>query len=418
MSLKNFVRERVLTFPVLVTFLINLAKKSLQISLNEFCKMSDLLCITKQAFSKARKKLSPKTFVLLNRKLIEEYYTDNTYSTWKGYRVIAVDGSDIQLPQILNIKNQFGTAKGRQGPTLAMSKISYAYDVLNKLTLNAQIGRCKDSERALAMNHVEEIQQLDHDKTNDLYLFDRGYPSLGLLFYLSSKKVDFLIRSSECSCLEEIKQVLSRGEDDAIIRLYANDASKKQRKALENQVSGLNTKTAFVDVRVLVVILSTGEKEILLTSLLDSNMYRKEGLKILYGQRWEIEENYKWHKSCFELENFSGHTKLSIEQEIFALVFTANMASLLIQEAEEEIREEHKLKSLKHAYKINKRVAVASLRDRLMRGILDPEIKIPILCQDLKAELKRNLCPVRPNRQFRRQKKLRLKYGCSSRRCI
>lgn len=418
MNLKNFVRERVLTFPVLISFLINLAKKSLQVSLNEFCKMSELACVTKQAFSKARKKLSPKAFVLLNRKLVEECYTDNTYSTWKGYRVIAIDGSDMQLPQIENIKTQFGTAKNHKGSTLAMSKISYAYDVLNNITLDAQISRCKDSERDLAVKHIEEIQKLNHDKTRDLYIFDRGYPSLWLLFYLLNQKVDFLIRTSECLCFQEVKQALSQGENDVIIRLYANEASKKQVKALKSHVPGIDREMAYVDIRVVVVALDTGENEILITSLLDQTIYPKEELKVLYNQRWGIEENYKWHKLCFELENFSGYTKLAIEQEFFALVFTANMASLLIQEAEQEIQEEHKLKPRKHVYKINRRVAIATLKDRLIKGILDPEIDIQVLCQDLKAELKKNLCPVRPNRRFKRPQKLRLKHGCSTRRCV
>ncbi|HSX12422.1 MAG TPA: hypothetical protein VLF61_02930 [Rhabdochlamydiaceae bacterium] len=36
------------------------------------------------------------------------------------------------------------------------------------------------------------------------------------------------------------------------------------------------------------------------------------------------------------------------------------------------------------------RVAIATLKDQLMKGILDPEIEIQALCQDLKAELKKN----------------------------
>jgi hypothetical protein len=71
MNAKDFIRDRVLTFPILILFFINLAKKSLQVSLNGFFKLIDMLpMITKQAFSKARKKLNAYTFVLLNQKLI------------------------------------------------------------------------------------------------------------------------------------------------------------------------------------------------------------------------------------------------------------------------------------------------------------------------------------------------------------
>jgi len=418
MSVKNFIRERVLTFPVLVSFLINLAKKSLQVSLNDFCKTSDLLFVTKQAFSKARKKLSPNTFILLNRKLVEEYYSDNLYSTWKGFRLIAVDGSDIQLPNKEDIKMKFGCAMNQQGPTLAMAKISYAYDVLNHITLDAQMGYCKASERDLAIKHVEAIQQLKHDKTNDLYIFDRGYPSLGFLFYLSNAKKDFLIRCTLSSCFAKVKLVLDQGKEDVIIRLYANEANDDQIKEIKKRTPSLDRKNAYVDIRVIVVLLSTGEKEILITSLLDRKLYSKEEFKGLYCRRWGVEENYKWHKVALELENFSGNTEFAIEQELFSLVLTANMASLLIEEAQEEIEEEHKQKSLKHTYKINKRTAISTLRNQLLKGILEPEIDMDELCCSLKAELKKSLCPVRPDRKFVRPKKGRQKYGRTTRKCI
>jgi len=419
MSVKNFIRERILTFPHIVLFLVNLAKKSLQVSLNEFCNVSDLLSVTKQAFSKARKKLSPQTFILLNRKFLEEYYTDNTYHTWKGLRLLAVDGSDIQLPQKEILEVKFGSAKNKTGPTLPMAKISYAYDVLNGFTLDAQIDRCKTSERDLAVMHIEAIQQLKHDKTNDLYIYDRGYPSLGLIFYLASQKKDFLIRCTTTSaCFKKVKEAFDEGKEDAIVRLYANEATDTQIKELKKRVPNLDRKGAYIDIRVIVVVLNTGEKELLITSLIDYNAYPKKEFKILYNFRWGAEENYKWHKVALELENFSGHTQLAIEQDFFSIVFTANLATLLIQEAQKEIDEEHKKKALKHPYKINKRIAIAILKDELLKGILDPNTDMEALCTKLKVNLKKNLCPVRPNRKFERTEKGRRKYGCTMRRSI
>lgn len=418
MNAKDFIRNRVLTFPVLVSYFINIAKKSLQVSLNEFCKISDLICLTKQAFSKARQKLSAQTFILLNRKLVEEYYSDNIYLTWKGFRVVVIDGSDIQLPRNEQLKVAFGAAQNQNGAVLAMAKMSNAYDVLNHLTLDAQLDYYKTSERDLAVRHIEKISQFNHDKIEDLYIFDRGYPALWFLFYLNVHKKNFLFRSSISSCIGEIKQVIDQGKEDFIIRLYANDANKDQIKQLNKYVPKLDRKNAYIDVRAVIVLLSTGEKELLITSLIDNDMYPKEELKILYGYRWGGEENYKWQKVAFELENFSGNTKLAIEQEVFSLVLTANMASLLVQEAQEEIDKEYKTKSLKYDYKINKRIAVATVKDDLLKGILDRNTDMQSLCERLKEDLKNNLCPVRPNRQFKRPKKGKLKYGSTMRRSI
>jgi Transposase DDE domain len=414
MSLKDFTRERLLTFPHMVLFLINLAKKSLQVNLNEFFKLINLPSITKQAFSKARKKLSPHTFILLNNKLIEEFYTDNDYSTWNGYRLIAVDGSDIQLVQTEKIKENFGTAKNQLGPALGMAKISYAYDILNRLTINAQIDRCNTSERDLFIKHVEAY----HSNAKDLYILDRGYPSWGMLVYLSAKKKDFLIRCTLSSCFSKVNEVLISNRDDAIVRLYPTRMKKEQVLEIKKRFPEIDLKRFHIDVRVIVLTLKTGEKELLITSLLNQEEYLKDVFAKLYFQRWGIEENYKWHKRALELENFSGQSKLSIEQDFFSLVFTANITSLLIREAEEEMEEEHKKKDFKHIYRVNKRLAIASIRDELIENLLSKHASVDAFCDRLKRQIKKSLCPVRPGRSFKRIKKGRLKYSSSYRMCL
>lgn len=416
--MKSFIRNRILTFPVLVLFLINLAKKSLQVSLKDFFDLCDLPAITKQAFSKARKNLSARVFVLLNRKLIEEYYTDNEYSTWKGFRLIAIDGSDIQLPQKESLKSKFGRAMNGRGPTLAMAKLSCAYDVLNYKTLDAQIDECKSSERDLAVEHIKAIQQFNHDKTNDLYIFDRGYPSLGLLFYLACQNKDFVMRCSMVSCFSRVKKAFEGGKKDTIVRLYANEVTNQQIAELKKRAPSLDRKTAYIDVRAVVIKLDNGEEELLISSLIDKKAYPKSEFKGLYGLRWKKEENYKWYKVGFELENFSGNSELAVKQDLFALIFTANIASLVMEEAQEEVEKEHQTKDLKYQYKINKRIAIASLKDELVVALLDPSFDMEKFCANLKEEFKKNLCPIRPDRKFRRPKKGRLKYGCTLRRCI
>jgi Transposase DDE domain len=417
-NIKDFVRERILTFPTLVLLFINLAKKSLQVSLNEFCKSVNLMNITKQAFSKARKKLSARVFVLINRKLVEEYYTDNVYSKWNNFRLLAIDGTDIQLPNDSLLKQHFGTTNNQTGPTIAMAKVSYVYDVLNKITLDAQIDRVKTSERDLAIEHIESVFGLKHDKIKDLYLFDRGYPSLGFLFYLSQKNVDFVIRCSTSACFAKVREAYERGETDTVVRLYANQKNGNHIKELKKRVPELDRKTAFIDIRVAIVTLETGEKEILITSLLDQQLYSKQDLKILYNRRWGAEENYKWHKVGFEIENFSGNTPQAIEQEIFASVLTANMASLLIENAQEEIDNDPTIQARKHQYKINRRVAVAIMKDQLLEGILSQDTNMEELCERLKCEIKKNLSIVRPGRTFKRQSKNGQKFGKTTRRCL
>lgn len=423
MSKNNFTRECVLNFPVLTASMINLVKKTTQVSLDEFCNDIDISSVTKQAFSKARKKLSPNTFVLLNNKLLEEFYTDSNIKTWKGFRLIAVDGSDIQLPQNEELKEKFNTANNQTGQTLVMAKISYAYDVLNLVTLDATINRLHSGERDLAVEHIEAIKQLRQDPTKDLFLYDRGYPSLGLLFYHDFEKKYYVMRCTISSLFKDFKKAFDEGKTDTIIRLHACEASSDQIKELNKRIPSLNRKEAFIDVRMVVLTLSTGEKEVLLTSLLDATAYPAAIFKDLYHKRWGAEENYKWHKSTLQLENFSGQTEQSILQEFYATVLTANMSSVLIEEAQEELNEEQKArpplkKKLKYDYNINRKIAVATLKTPLLKGLLNPDTNLDELCELLKSRLKKSICPIRPGRAFKRTKKNGLKNGRTTRNSI
>ncbi len=96
---KYFTRRRKLPLPVLVSFLLNMLTKTLQIELDRFFQVLKGLDrpeqaaqvapeeVSKHAFFKARKKVSEQAFIHLNERLVDEFYTDNTYKTWKGFRV-------------------------------------------------------------------------------------------------------------------------------------------------------------------------------------------------------------------------------------------------------------------------------------------------------------------------------------------
>jgi hypothetical protein len=63
---KYFTRQRVLRFPEVVVFLLNMLTKSLQIELERFLAVlkghTSSVSVTQQAFGKARKQLSAATF--------------------------------------------------------------------------------------------------------------------------------------------------------------------------------------------------------------------------------------------------------------------------------------------------------------------------------------------------------------------
>ena len=171
-----FSRDRKLTFKNLVVMIINF-KSSIQRELDSFFKAlskSDFKIreVTKGAFTQARAKLNPWAFKRLNEVAVNSFYQGTEYYTWYGMRTLAVDGTRLVLPNHPSVVQEFGQhhfgPKADSPRSLAMG--SMLYDVLNHLTIDAEIAPYASSERDLLATHLDKI------KAGDLLLLDRGYP--------------------------------------------------------------------------------------------------------------------------------------------------------------------------------------------------------------------------------------------------
>lgn len=126
--------------------------------------------VTKGTLSQARAKLNPWAFQRLNEVAVDRFYTRyDAVSQWYGYRLLAVDGTRLMLPNHPTVKEDFGVhhfgPKADAPRSMALGSI--LYDVLNQLTIDARLAPYSGSERDLLMEHLEHIY--DHD----LLLLDR-----------------------------------------------------------------------------------------------------------------------------------------------------------------------------------------------------------------------------------------------------
>ena len=78
---------------------------------------------------------------------------------------------------------------------------------------------------------------------------------------------------------------------------------------------------ATITCRLIKIVLESGEKEILCTSLTDTEKYQYKEFDSLYHYRWNEEGAYKLLKSRIEMENFSGKTAKAVKQDFHAKVF-------------------------------------------------------------------------------------------------
>lgn len=375
-----FNRERKMDFLSLITFILNFTKKTLQIELDDFFQTvkGTQTRVTKQAFSKARQKISPVAFTMLFEQLVQLFYTATDLKTYQGYRISAIDGSTLELKNTAELRAAFGYAEN--GVTqIARARISCLYDVENDIMIDTLIGRYDSDEREFAIKHIEKLQEYGLKK--DLILLDRGYPSREMIAFFKKSGIDFLMRVST-SFLTEVNQV------------------KDRDKVVEFRYKGEQYK-----IRVIKVMLETGEEEILISSILHKS-FRYKNFKELYFKRWGIETKYHEFKHKLQIENFTGEKVITVEQDFYASMYLSNMAALAKIQSDEKIQERNKEKNLKHEYQTNTNILIGKLKDRLVIMMLEPnEQKRLEIFNGIIEDIARNSVPIRPGRHNKRIKK-------------
>jgi len=404
---------------------MNMLTKTLQVELARFFKVlkgqSSEVRVSKQAFSQARQKLGEQTFILLDERLVDEFYTDNTYSTWNGYRLVGIDGSTAQLPDSEEIREEFGVVSNQYGAVMPMARISVAYDVENDLGIDAIMAPYRREERDLALQHLDAIEAFDQrtdgrrGHAGDLFLFDMGYPALYFiaLFILAGK--DVLIRTSE-AFLKEVQEAIHSDLDDQIIRIPIQTPRRPLPPKLSARKPEIDPDWV-ISLRVLSIYLEDGTVEYLLTTLLDPEKFPYEVFQGLYAKRWGSETNYDVLKNILEIENFTGKSVLSVRQDFYATVLTNNIQGLIQWELQEEIEGDNRSKPRKYQYALNKNVSIGLLKDTLVTLLVEGG-DLQSFYSSLKRQMKRSIVPIRPGRRFSRKRKNRQKYTMNTRRAL
>lgn len=193
---RAFTRRRKFSFQDLIISILGFNKSGVQVEIDRFFKSScsakdSIVTYTKSAFSKARHKIKPETFITLRKRQLA-YFDQHApvKNKWMSYhRVVAIDGSTLVLPQQSDFTNHFGTFKSHGNSGCTAARISVAYDVCNNLILDASINKVACSELDMAKGHLSSL-----NPSGDLLLFDRGYPGIDFAMELHSAGFHFCFR--------------------------------------------------------------------------------------------------------------------------------------------------------------------------------------------------------------------------------
>jgi len=393
---KDFSRNRLLSFERVVYFILNLSKRSLAIELNDFFNSIYPLeqVPTKGAFSQARYKLKADLFKDWNKALVDgctEYgYLRNSYH---GLLLIGVDGTTLQLPNTEDIEEEFGTLSNHP-----MAQVVCVYDVLNKFCLLSKIAPIRTSEPKLVIELLEELP------AESLSIYDRGFASSGLIYLLNKANKQFLIRA-KLDFNNQVKAFAKSKKYDKVVEFPFTDNTKKLLKGLGISYAAKQT----VKVRLVKVILDTGEVEVLITSLFDKNIYPITLFKELYFKRWGVEVYYDLFKNKLQSEIFTGHKSEAIYQEFYAMILLSNIHQLLVNQAQDTLDEANKTR--KHKHKINQNVSIGFMKYQVIKLLISHDGDL--IAYNLIDKFLKHTVAIIPNRKVERKKhpvRLRGKY--------
>jgi len=160
---KFFTIKSKLDFVAVILIILQKSIKPLQLVLNEFLKkLNNGVLVTKSVFTQARRHLKPEAFITLNqRAVLDVLYADKHFENAWGFRLLAIDGSKIHLPNTPEINEEFGTLNFTNGKNKNIigqhgyGLISVMYDVLNKIVILAVLAPAKAYEVDLALEHIK-----------------------------------------------------------------------------------------------------------------------------------------------------------------------------------------------------------------------------------------------------------------------
>jgi predicted transcriptional regulator len=327
---KYFSRNRGMSFSENVIFVINKGNASIQTELNRFfTNHKEEMSISEQAFSKARNHYDESPFVKLFKMTVEESYAENSGLSrkYRGYYLFAIDGTDLVLPQGKpELREKYGDMKG-----VSAAQGSACYDILSERIVCAEIGKITSDERKLAKKHLEELVEMGLAEKS-IVIFDRGYPSLELLRYLSKNGFKYLMR----------------------VRRKFNVKIDKIESDEEIEIKD-------VAVRAVKVPLND-DYETLITNL----DWTPSELFELYGKRWGIETDYDALKNKIQVEAWSGLTETAVLQDFWASLYLNNLVLIEKFYADTLIAQKRENKGNKYIYKANINEIVGSIKDRFI----------------------------------------------------
>ena len=292
--------------------------------------------VTEEAFAQARQRMPLKFWLYLIIVLGERCEAEHgPRHMFCGFRVLAMDGTRIDLPNWKALRDHFGAAKNNSGTHNAQARMVMLQFPFTRLPYRYELTPLHEGEVTLALRLVT------HLRPDDLVLLDAGYLSYGLLCAIANQRAFFAIRVS-CRLNMRTSRRLRRDGKDRLACWTPKDSRGQWRKLglrkslelriIEYRVPGFRTQKIATNVLEPAKI-SRDDWTRLTTECEQAGRTLLPGL---FHRRWEIETTY--HELKVD-QGMDGHlrsrTPESIRYEIAGHVVLYLLTRWLMLEAAE-----------------------------------------------------------------------------------
>ena len=397
---RDFSRKRKLDFASVVSVLLSMSGGSTTSSLLDYFKFNPTVA-SNSAFVQQRAKLKSEAMEYLFKRFARESPAKKTFH---GYRLLAMDGSDLQIFADPNDKDSYYPGVNGQHP-YSLLHLNALYDLENRIYTDALIQKSRNGNEHKALTDMVDRS----DILNAILLADRGYEGYNNLAHLQEKGWHYLIRIKDG--LQGILSGLDlpgTDEFDLSFELLLTRRQTKEVKSLcatdRNRYKCIPSNTSFdflsvtnrkhdplsfyaLSFRIVRFKLNNSTFETVITNL-EPSAFPPAQLKLLYARRWGIETSFRQLKYTIGLVHFHAKKVEHIYQEIFAKLTMYNFSELITSSVVIQKR------NAKLFYSVNFSAAVHICRNFFLGNVSPPE---------LEALLSRLLLPVRPGRSNTRK---------------
>lgn len=404
-----FVRNYKFPWYDVLLFLIFRCRKCISSELSLYYSHIGLsqLRISRQAAFKAIKKVNPSVFKILIHNLAERFYRSDLVKTYRGYLILAEDGTALNLYKTNESLQRYGWVfnqhiSDERRAKKATSRSAALYDVTNGLIIDFTMKRFKDSEIPIAIEQLDAIPLLQGYPA--IYLADRYYDSVELFSILESQGLKYCIRGKSNFFKHYVEEMES---DDGWIQVKIDE--NWQRRLKYEQARKRFSTDPYISIRVVkyhYMIDRNGKKEsvdlIYFTNLVQEE-FDSSDIVHLYGKRWGIETGYKTLKTDLEWERYFSKECDCETCSIYAKVLFHNLSGILRKELDEELIEGNR-KGNKYSYQINWKQLNELIRDeKFLRWIRNENTqRLGKMINLVKILIHKIKVPVRPNRHYKR----------------